>query len=67
MLQELLPYIDTKTRALYDYQDRLAFGRKCLMNTASAGKFSSDRSIGQYASEIWHIEPLECEDSVKLN
>ena len=67
VLQELLPYIDTKTRALYDYQDRLAFGKKCLMNTASAGKFSSDRSIGQYASEIWHIEPLQCEDSVKLN
>ena len=59
VLQELLPYIDTKTRALYDYQDRLAFGRKCLMNTASAGKFSSDRSIQQYADEIWHIKPIE--------
>jgi len=58
-LKELLPYIDTKTRALYDYQDRLAFGRKCLMNTASAGKFSSDRSIQQYADEIWHIKPIE--------
>ncbi len=59
VLQELLPYIDAKTRALYDYQDRLAFGRKCLMNTASAGKFSSDRSIRQYADEIWHIRPIE--------
>ena len=33
--------------------------RKCLMNTASAGKFSSDRSIQQYADEIWHIKPIE--------
>ncbi|MBR5294374.1 MAG: glycogen/starch/alpha-glucan phosphorylase, partial [Oscillospiraceae bacterium] len=39
------------------YADRLAFGRKCLMNVASAAKFSSDRTIRQYASEIWHIEP----------
>ena len=66
VLQELLPYIDAKTRALYDYRDRLAFGRKCLMNTASAGKFSSDRSIGQYADEIWHIKPLKHKESIKL-
>ena len=66
VLQELLPYIDTKTRALYDYQDRRAFGKKCLMNTASAGKFSSDRSITQYAEEIWHIQPLKHKDSIKL-
>ena len=66
VLQELLPYIDTKTRALYDYQDRRAFGKKCLMNTASAGKFSSDRSITQYAEEIWHIQPLKHKDSLKL-
>ncbi|MBQ3132384.1 MAG: glycogen/starch/alpha-glucan phosphorylase, partial [Clostridia bacterium] len=31
-------------------------GRKCLMNTASAGKFSSDRTIAEYSKELWHIE-----------
>ena len=38
----------------HDSADRIAFGRKCLMNVASAAKFSSDRTIRQYAEEIWH-------------
>ena len=52
-------YIEAKLRANAEYQDRRAFGRKCLMNIASAGKFSSDRTIRQYAEEIWHIEPTK--------
>ena len=39
--------------------DRMTFGRKCLMNVASAAKFSSDRTIRQYAEEIWHIKPTQ--------
>ena len=52
-------YIEAKLRANAEYQDRRAFGRKCLMNIASAGKFSSDRTIRQYAEEIWHIQPTQ--------
>ena len=52
-------YIETKLRAIYDYKDRLAFGRKCLLNIASGAKFSSDRTIRQYADEIWHIKPTQ--------
>ena len=52
-------YIDAKLRANAEYKDRRAFGRKCLLNIASAGKFSSDRTIRQYAEEIWHIEPTK--------
>ena len=44
-----------RLQANRDYLDRQAFGRKCLMNVASAGKFSSDRTIRQYAEEIWHV------------
>ena len=47
------------TTANRDYADRLAFGRKCLVNVASGAKFSSDRTICQYAREIWHIEPTQ--------
>lgn len=54
-LYDFQSYQDTRLRANRDYRDRIAFGRKCLMNTASAGKFSSDRTIRQYATEIWHI------------
>jgi starch phosphorylase len=57
VLLDYASYIDTKLRANAEYADRLAFGRKCLVNVASAAKFSSDRTIRQYASEIWHIEP----------
>ncbi len=52
-------YIDVKLQANRDYADRLAFGRKCLLNIASGAKFSSDRTICQYAKEIWHITPTE--------
>ena len=52
-------YIDAKLRANAEYADRRAFGRKCLWNIASAGKFSSDRTIRQYAEEIWHIQPTQ--------
>ena len=54
-LYDFQVYQDTRLRANHDYRDRLAFGRKCLMNVASAGKFSSDRTIREYANEIWHI------------
>ena len=57
-LLDFLPYVEAKLRANRDYQDRMAFGRKCLMNTASAGKFSSDRTIREYAGELWHILPV---------
>ena len=52
-------YMDAKLRANKEYGDRLAFGRKCLQNVASASKFSSDRTIRQYAEEIWHIQPTQ--------
>ena len=58
VLLELLPYIERKLQAIYNTRDPIAFGRKCLINVASAGKFSSDRTIRQYAQETWFIEPV---------
>ena len=55
ILKDFRSYQDAKLRCNRDYRDRYAFGRKCLMNVASAGKFSSDRTIRQYAEEIWHV------------
>ncbi|MBQ2893867.1 MAG: glycogen/starch/alpha-glucan phosphorylase [Oscillospiraceae bacterium] len=52
-------YFEAKLQVNRDYKDRLAFGRKCLMNIASGAKFSSDRTIRQYADEIWHIQPTQ--------
>ncbi len=55
LMLDLPDYIETKIRANADYADRKAFGKKCLLNVANAGKFSSDRSILEYAEEIWHV------------
>ncbi len=59
LLMDYESYINAKLQANRDYADRLAFGRKCLMNIASGSKFSSDRTIRQYADEIWHIKPTQ--------
>ena len=66
VLLEMLPYIERKLQAIYDTRDTLAFGRKCLINVASAGKFSSDRTIRQYAEETWNIQPVEEPHPAKL-
>ena len=59
VLLDYASYIDTKLKANADYADRLNFGRKCLLNIASGAKFSSDRTIAQYAAEIWHVKPTQ--------
>ena len=59
ILLDYASYMEAKLRANQDYADRLNFGRKCLLNIASGAKFSSDRTIRQYAEEIWHIAPTQ--------
>ena len=59
VLLDYASYMDAKLRVNREYADRLNFGRKCLENVASASKFSSDRTIRQYAEEIWHIKPTQ--------
>ncbi|MBR1629308.1 MAG: glycogen/starch/alpha-glucan family phosphorylase, partial [Lachnospiraceae bacterium] len=48
-------YIDTKEQVYADYEDKVAWNRKCLVNIAQAGFFSSDRTILQYNRDIWHL------------
>ena len=55
VLKDLPSYQQARLQANRDYRDRVEFGRKCLMNVASAGYFSSDRTIRQYAKEIWKL------------
>ncbi|WP_455715987.1 glycogen/starch/alpha-glucan phosphorylase [Anaerosporobacter sp.] len=56
LLEDLLPYVDAKLQANKDYSDTYAFRRKCFINTANAGKFSSDRTINDYAVDIWKVK-----------
>ena len=59
VLLDYASYVDAKLKANEEYANREDFGRKCLVNIASAAKFSSDRTIRQYAEEIWHIKPTQ--------
>lgn len=56
LLLDLQDYVDTKIKGNKDYQDRTAFGKKCLINIANAGMFSSDRTILEYAKDLWHVK-----------
>ena len=49
-------YIATRERAYQEYNDRMAWAEKMLVNIAKAGFFSSDRTIEQYVEDIWHLE-----------
>ena len=66
VLLELMSYCERKMQVNSAYGNRIAFGRQCLLNIASAAKFSSDRTIQQYADEIWQIEKLPSMDAPKL-
>jgi len=55
-LLDLKAYIQTKDQAYNDYEDRLAWAKKSLINIANAGYFSSDRTITEYNNDIWHLD-----------
>jgi starch phosphorylase len=55
LLYDFESYRETRLRANREYRDGRAFARKCFWNAASAGYFSSDRSISEYAAEIWKL------------
>ena len=55
ILLDLIPYTETRLKANRDYRDRMDFARKQLYNVTSAGKFSADRTIREYATEIWGV------------
>ena len=57
VLKDLRNYIDAQNEVDRVYRDRKEWAKKCLYNLANSGKFSSDRTIGDYAEEIWEIEP----------
>ena len=48
-------YCEAKLRVNKDYNDRRNFAKKCWMNIANSGKFSSDRTVKEYADELWML------------
>ena len=54
-LPDFKDYVATKERIYADYEDRMAWAKKMLINISKAGFFSSDRTIAQYNEDIWHL------------
>jgi starch phosphorylase len=56
-LADLASYVEADGRLCALYADGDGWARKAILNIASSGKFSSDRTIAEYAADIWHARP----------
>ena len=65
LLRDFDSYREAQTRIDNAYKNKKDWARKALINIANAGKFSSDRTIMEYAREIWNIEPTEVIDFIE--
>ena len=59
LLADYASYVETQDQVDLLYQDPNAWTRKAILNVAGMGPFSSDRTIAQYAHEIWHTKPVQ--------
>ena len=67
LLQDFTSYDECRQRVIDTWQDQKTWTRMSIMNTASAGKFSSDRTIAEYAKNIWGIKAVPVELQSKEN
>ena len=65
LLKDFASYREAQDRLQNAFKDKREWTRKALKNIANAGKFSSDRTIAEYAKEIWNIEPVEIQDYIE--
>ncbi len=59
ILKDFDSYVKAQEEVSRRYQDKMAWNKSCLMNIANSGHFSSDRTIKEYATEIWHLEEVK--------
>nr|XP_009861238.1 glycogen phosphorylase, brain form isoform X2 [Ciona intestinalis] len=57
LLADFKAYVECQDRVSEAFKDTEKWTKMCLANIAASGKFSSDRTISQYAREIWGVEP----------
>ncbi len=58
VLSDLRSYIDEQDRVDAAFRNPDDWARKAILNVARSGKFSSDRTINEYATEVWHVKPI---------
>jgi starch phosphorylase len=56
-LADLQSYLESDRKLVALYAENEEWTRKAILNVASSGKFSSDRTIAEYAADIWNVEP----------
>ena len=61
ILKDFRSYADTQKRVEEAYRDKDRWAKMALLNTASCGKFSSDRTIQEYVDDIWHLDKVTVE------
>ena len=64
ILKDFRSYVDAQKRIVEYYQDKQAWAKSAILNTAHAGKFSSDRTIQEYVDEIWHLDHITVPDAL---
>lgn len=58
LLADFQAYVACQEIVSKAYLDQEEWVRKCILNVAHVGKFSSDRTIGEYARDIWNVQPV---------
>ena len=61
LLEDFASYVECQQRVIKTWQDPDKWTRMSILNTAASGKFSSDRTIAEYAKDIWELEPVTVE------
>ena len=61
ILKDFRSYADTQKKVEEAYRDKDRWAKMALLNTASCGKFSSDRTIQEYMDDIWHLDKVTVE------
>ncbi len=61
-MADLGSYIEAQKKVDEAYRDQSRWAKMAIMNIANSGKFSSDRTISQYAEEIWNVKPCKVDE-----
>lgn len=65
VLKDFAQYREAQQKASKAFKDRIKWAKMMLKNIANSGKFTSDRTIDEYAKQIWNIKPYEVKNYIK--